>query len=298
MNITAEFKTQVIKSLKDLRTRFGGSDSAFAKQRSINPSVWSRLKNGETEGLLKDTQWINLGRELNIQIGKKPWNLVRTEVYEAIESDILFCQKHSKGMILVDEPEIGKTEAGKHLSKTLKNCFYIDCSQSKNKILFVRAFAKVLGLETIGRVAEIKENIKYYLRMLENPMVILDEAGDLEYGAILELKEFWNATEDVCGWYLMGADGLRRKWESGINTRKVGYRELFSRYSSKYISIVPADRNERLSFYSKMVTDVLKANSTGLNNLPALVKKCLASDSDGQIGGLRRAKTVLKLEQD
>lgn len=298
MNITAEFKSQVVNSLKDLRTRYGGSDSAFAKQWSINASVWSRLKKGETDGLLKDIQWINLGRELNIQLNKAPWNLVETEVYQAIKEDVIFCQKHGKGMILVDEPEIGKTVAGKHLSKTLNNCFYIDCSQSKNKILFIKAFAKVLGLEAIGRVAEIKENIKYYLRMLENPMVILDEAGDLEYGAILELKEFWNATEDVCGWYLMGADGLRKKWESGINTKKVGYRELFSRYSSKYMTIVPTDRNERLSFYHKMVTDVLKANSSELKNLPALVKKCLASDSDGQIGGLRRAKTVLKLEQE
>lgn len=298
MNITTEFKQQVVTALKDLRTRYGGADAGFAKQWSINASVWSRLKKGESEGLLKDIQWINLGRELNIQLNKAPWNLVKTEVYQAIEQDVIFCQKHGKGMILVDEPEIGKTVAGKHLSKTLTNCFYIDCSQSKNKILFIKAFAKVLGIEAIGRVAEIKENIKYYLRMLENPMIILDEAGDLEYGAILELKEFWNATEDVCGWYLMGADGLRKKWESGINTKKVGYRELFSRYSSKYMTIVPTERSERISFYSKMVTDVLTANSTGLKNLPALVKKCLASDSDGQIGGLRRAKTVLNLEQE
>lgn len=297
MNITIDFKNSVVNGLKDLRTRYGGSDSAFAKQWGFNASVWSRIKNGETEGLVKDTQWIILGRELNITLNKKPWNLVKTEVFEAIQNDVVFCQTHSKGMILVDEPEIGKTVAGKHLAKTLKNCFYIDCSQSKTKSLFIRAFAKTMGLDTVGKIAELKENIKYYLKILENPMIILDEAGDLEYGAILELKEFWNATEDVCGWYLMGADGLRKKWESGISTKKVGYRELFSRYSSKYIQIVPNDRNERLAFYQKMISEVLTANAADKKNLPALVKRCLASDSDGQIGGLRRAKTVLNLEQ-
>lgn len=298
MNITAEFKSQVVDALKELRPKFGGSDSAFAKQWSLNASVWSQLKSGKTDGLIKDTQWINLGRELNIQLNRKPWNLVKTEVYQSIEADVIFCQKYSKGMILVDEPEIGKTVAGKHLAKTLNNCFYIDCSQCKNKILFIKAFAKTLGLEPVGRVAEIKENIKYYLRMLQTPVVILDEAGDLEYGAILELKEFWNATEDVCGWYLMGADGLRKKWECGINTKKVGYRELFSRYSSKYISIVPNVKEERMEFYRKMVTEVIKANSSQIKNLPALVNKCLTSDSVGHIGGLRRAKTVLNLEQE
>lgn len=298
MNITTEFKSQVIDALLQLRPKFGGSDAAFAKQWSINASVWSQLKNGKTDGLIKDTQWINLGRELNIQLNRKPWNLVKTDVYLAIEADVVFCQNFSKGMILVDEPEIGKTVAGKHLAKTLNNCFYIDCSQAKNKTLFIKAFAKVLGLEAVGKVADIKENIKYYLRMLEKPVVVLDEAGDLEYGATLELKEFWNATEDVCGWYLMGADGLRKKWEKGISSKKVGYRELFSRYSSKYISIIPTLREDRMDFYRKMVSEVLKANSAGLKNLPALVNKCLASDSEGHIGGLRRAKTVLNLEQD
>lgn len=298
MNITSEFKSKVVTALVELRPKFGGSDSAFAKQWSLNSSVWSRLKKGETDGLIKDSQWINLGRELNIQLNKKPWNLVKTDVYLSIEQDVIFCKKHSKGMILVDEPEIGKTVAGKHLSKTLNNCFYIDCSQAKNKIHFIRAFAKVLGLETVGKVVDIKETIKYYLKLLEQPVVILDEAGDLEYGAILELKEFWNATEDVCGWYLMGADGLRKKWEKGISSKKVGYRELFSRYSSKYISIVPTLREDRMDFYRKMVSEVVSANTTGLKNLPALVNKCLVSDSEGHIGGLRRAKTIINLEQD
>ncbi len=43
------------------------------------------------------------------------------------------------------------------------------------------------------------------------PLVVLDEAGDLQYEAFLELKALWNATEMCCGWYMMGADGLRRR---------------------------------------------------------------------------------------
>lgn len=296
MKITPEFKHKVVAELKELRTRYGGSEAAFAKQQGINVSVWSRLKNGETEGLLKDAQWLNLGRELNVSMNQRKWNMARTQVFEAIKEDVIFCQSHSKGMVLVDDCAIGKTFSAKYLSKTLNNCFYIDGSQCKTKNLFIRAFAKAIGLDSIGRISDIKANIKYYLRMLDTPVIILDEAGDLEYTAFLELKEFWNATEGVCGWYLMGADGLKAKMERGISCKKVGYRELLSRYSDKFMKIIPTDRHERQAFYRKMISDVLEVNVNDKSQIPALVKKCLATDAHGDIGGLRRAETLLILK--
>ncbi|PSL06570.1 ATP-binding protein [Cecembia rubra] len=295
MKLTPEFRLKVVEILKEVRTRYGGSDSAFAKQWGINGSIWSRMKNGETEGVLKDAQWLNIGRELNVVMNQRKWNMARTEVFDAIKSDVEFCQSNAKGMLLVDDCAIGKTFTAKYLSKTMHNCFYIDASQCKTKNLFIRAMAKAIGLDQNGRIADIKANIKYYLRMLENPVLIIDEAGDLEYTAFLELKEFWNATEGVCGWYLMGADGLKAKMERGISWKKVGYRELLSRYSDKYMKIVPSDRNERMSFYKKMIHDVLAVNIKDKNKLNSLVNKCLATDANGDIGGLRRAETLLIL---
>lgn len=295
MNITTDFKLKVVAALKEVRTKFGGSDSSFAKQWSINGSVWSRIKNGQTEGLLKDAQWLNLGRELNVSPNERSWNMARTEVYDAIKNDVEFCQTYAKGMVLVDDCAIGKTFSAKYLAKKLNNCFYLDASQCKTKSQFIRHFARVIGLDSVGRIADVKDNIKYYLRMLEHPAIIIDEAGDLEYTAFLVLKELWNATEGVCGWYLMGADGLKAKMERGINNRKVGYRELLSRYSDKYMKITPNDRTERMAFYQKMISDVLAVNIKNKSKLPALVKRCLASDAQGDMGGLRRAETILLL---
>jgi hypothetical protein len=67
LQITKEFKTKVLDALLLARNNYDGSDTAFAKTWSINNSVYSRLKNNEpTEGLLKDTQWLSIGRELGI----------------------------------------------------------------------------------------------------------------------------------------------------------------------------------------------------------------------------------------
>lgn len=211
-----------------------------------------------------------------------------------IEEEVLFCKSYSKARILVDEPEIGKTVSAKHLSRTLKNCFYLDCSQAKSKKLFICKLAQSIGVSGNGRLADIMENIKYSLRILKEPVVLLDEAGDVDYSVILLIKELWNATEGICGWYMIGADGLRQKFESGIHSKKVGYRELFSRYSSKYSSLIPIEKTEKINFYKKMITEVLTVNSTNKEIIPTIVRKCMVSQ-DGSIGGLRRAESLLIL---
>lgn len=297
MQLTEKFKKNVLAALLEVRKNYGGSDAAFSKQWSINNAVFSRLKSGEIDGLLKESQWLNLGRELGINPNERKWVTAKTDVFEAIKSDVEFCKENAKAMILVDDCAIGKTYTAKYLSKSMSNCFYVDASQSKTRQLFIRNFAKMLGVDDKGKYATVKADIKYYLKMLTSPVVIVDEAGDLDYNAFLELKELWNATDNACGWYMMGADGLRNKIEKGINNKKVGYREIFSRYSDKFMKIVPEDKQERISFYKKLIGDVLSVNMREKIKMNEIVKKCLATDARGEIGGLRRAETLLILHQ-
>lgn len=296
MQLTENYKQTVLNELLKVRQRYGGTDAAFAKQWSINGSVFSQLKAGKyIDGLLRDVQWLQIGRELGISPTERKWNIAKTRVFERIQEEVMFCKTNAKAMMLVDDCELGKTFTAKHLSKTVDNCFYIDCSQSKTKQAFVRAFAKAVGVENTGRFTDVKANVKYYLNMLPAPVVIVDEAGDLEYNAFLELKELWNATDGYCGWYMMGADGLRAKVERGIANKKVGYREIFSRYSGKFRKITPDDRQQRIAFYRDLITAVLSANCTDKTAIPALVQKCLATAANGDMGGLRRAESLLIL---
>lgn len=295
LQLTTEFREKVLSALLNVRDNYDGSDTAFSKKWGINPSVFNRLKNGERGNLLRDAQWLNIGRELEVNIHERKWNMARTDVFTMIEEDILFCKEFSKAKICVDDCGIGKTYSAKYLSRTLKNCFYVDASQAKTKQLFVRMLAKTIGIEEMGKYATVKANIKYYLKTLPQPIIIIDEAGDLDYTAFLELKELWNATENACGWYMMGADGLRAKIDRGISHKKVGFREIFSRYSDKYTTVVPCDRHEKQSFYRKLITDVLSVNVDDKSLLNNIVKRCLTTDDSGNIGGLRRAESILIL---
>lgn len=298
MNVlTTDYKKKVLAALERQRANFEGPDSQFAKSLSLPASTYNRMKKGETDGLLTAVKWIMLGREFGVELNERKWKTARTEVFNIIEEDVLFCQTHAKARICVDDCGIGKTYTARYLSKTLKNCFYVDASQAKTKNQFIRAIAKTIGADSKGRYQDVKEYLKYQIKSLSYPCVIIDEAGDLEYNAFLELKELWNATEHACGWYMMGADGLRAKIERGIENKKVGFREIFSRYSEKFTTITPREKNERQNFYIRMIMEVLKINGVEPDEAKEIAKRCLNNDIRGEVSGLRRAESILKLNK-
>ena len=295
LQITKEFKEKVVAELLEQRGNYDGSDSAFAKLHGISAAIYTRIKAGERDRLLADAKWLNLGRELGVSLRERKWQMARTEVFSIIEEEVLFCKGHSKSRIFADDCGIGKTYSARYLARTVKNCFYLDASQCKTKNEFIRALAKTVGVGDRGRIKDMKDDTKYYLRTLPAPVVIIDEAGDINYAAFLELKEFWNATDGCCGWYLMGADGLREKMERGIRNKKVGFAEMFSRHSERYSTAVPFERREKIEFYRKLITDVLSVNMADKGNLKSIVTRCLTADETGHIGGLRRAEGLLIL---
>lgn len=182
-------------------------------------------------------------------------------------------------MVLVDDCGIGKTFCTRAIIQNMKNTFYIDCSQAKSKQLFIRLLAKTIGLDNHGKYNEVLANVKYFITTLDKPLIILDEAGDLDYTAFLEIKGIWNATHNACGWYMMGADGLRHKIQLGINKKKVGYAEIFSRFSDEYIKLVPQGKEDKTLFYRDLIGSVAKVNFLDQTKIPKLINKCLEKES-------------------
>lgn len=294
MEITNLFKDNVVELLLIQRKNFGGSDAQFARSIDVNPSVFNRIKNGERDSLLPNNTWLRLGRELGVNTNTRQWNAVETDVFLQIREEIMFCKEYSKSRIFVDNCGIGKTFTAKYLSKSLKNCFYVDCTQSKKKNELVKAFARIVGVEVKGKINEIKENTKYYLKMLDSPVIVIDEAGALDKDALGMVQEYWNATEGEVGWYMMGANALRNKISAGVSKDKDYFAELFSRFSENFSSIVPVEKGDKFAFYEKLIRDVLSANINDKSMLNELVKKSLVN-INGSISGLRRAESLLLL---
>lgn len=289
-SIDLELKTKVVSAIIKDKEIFGGSEKQHAKSLNINGAVYSQLKNGKIDGnLLSKAAWITLARHFEIAIGNNlAWVTARTPVYDTISTQMKFCAENSQSAVFCDEADIGKTHTAKDFIKRTKNAVYIDCSQCKTKQLLVRTIAQAFGIDGTGRYNECKNNLVYYIKTLDKPFIALDEFGDLNYDAFLEIKALWNATEGACGWYALGADGLKVKLERGRNGKKIGFTEFFRRFGKKYQSVVPVGKDDKNAFYTNLVAAFLKANLPATADLQKTLLKC--NDS------LTRAKMeVLKL---
>ncbi len=283
--ITSEQKQRILEAIAANRPNYP-SDARHAASLGISTSVYSSIKNGQTDKALSEANWITIARRLGVSLrAGMEWKAARTATFEFITTQLEACQRGGLSAILCDIPDIGKTFTARLYAQGHRNAIYVDCSQVKTKVSLVRRIAGEFGVNSRGRYGDMYEDLVYYLRSIENPLVILDEAGDLQYEAFLELKALWNATERCCAWYMMGADGLRAKMDRNIECRKVGYTEMLSRFGNRYSKVTPDDSRERARFLGDQAAAVARANAPEGTDISAVVRRS---------GGLRRVYTEIE----
>ena len=284
--ITNDIKIRIIEAIKANRENYP-SDAKHAAALGINTAVYSTVKNGQTDKVLSDASWIAIARRLDVELRSKiEWKAAKTPTYLYIMAQLEFSQNSCTSGILCDIPNIGKTFTARLYASSHKNAVYIDCSQVKTKLKLIRKIAKEFGVNSNGRYSDVYDDLVFYLRSIDQPLIILDEAGDLQYEAFLELKALWNATERCCAWYMMGADGLKEKINRSIECKKVGYTEMLSRYGDRYSKVTPDDGKEREKFLREQAHIVAKLNAPEGTDVKAIVLKTQ--------GGLRRVYTEIE----
>ena len=284
--ITEAQKTRILGAISANRANYP-SDAKHAASLGISTSVYSALKKGETTRQMSDANWISIARKLGVSLrGESEWKAAMTPTFKFISEQLEFAQQSSLSAILCDIPNIGKTFTARHYVKTHKNAVYVDCSQVKTKTQLVKKIAKEFGVSDHGWYRDVYEDLTYYLRSIDCPLIILDEAGDLQTEAFLELKAMWNATERSCAWYMMGADGLKARIERSIERRQVGFTEMLSRYGDRYSKVTPDDGREREQFLAAQARIVAKVNAPEGSDIAAIVRRTQ--------GGLRRVYTEIE----
>lgn len=284
--MTEAQKQKILEAVRHNRANYP-SDAKHAASLGISTSVYSAIKNGQTDKALSQGAWIGIARRLGVNLRPgMEWKVAKTATFEFITAQLEVSQASSLSAILCDIPNIGKTFTARYYVQTHKNAVYIDCSQVKSKLKLVRKIASEFGVNARGRYSDVYDDLVYYLQASETPLVILDEAGDLQYEAFLELKALWNATERSCAWYMMGADGLKEKINRSIECKKVGYTEMLSRYGDRYSKVTPDDGKERAQFLNAQARIVAKLNAPQGADVATIVRKTG--------GGLRRVYTEIE----
>lgn len=278
--VTNEYKEKIRAALAARRANFDGSDARFAATLGIGSAQYSRIKNGDTAAVLADEKWIGIARRLGVGLTDAPeWRTAETPVFKYITAQLEMCQQNGLSAMLCDLTDIGKTYTARQYVRSHRNAVYVDCSQVKSRQKLLRGIAREFGVGSTGRFADVYNDLVFYLKTLARPLVILDEAGDLAYEAFLEIKALWNATEHCCGYYMMGADGLREKIRRAIDNKKVGYAEIFGRFGKRYGRVVPDGREEAERFLQLTAAMIIKANAAAGTDVNRLLRRLMGEDN-------------------
>lgn len=241
------------------------SRAKYARTIGISSSDFSNLENAkwkQNEKLLSVQKWLRIAREVGYEFSdRQKWATAPTATYRTITKQLEVCQSDAISGILCDQAGIGKTHACREFAATRTNAFYINGGSHNTRTRFIRGLAQSMGLESKGsKVEEVVQDIVYYVKSLHNPIIIIDEAGDLENSTYLFLKRLYNELEFHCGFYMVGARGLKRRIESSIRLRRNGFEEVFSRFGGRYITIVPEDTRKRVEWLHGEAEKVCVAN--------------------------------------
>ena len=258
--ISELIKRRIIDEIQNDRKKYS---SAFQQSEAlgINQSQLSRIVNGDTVNVISEKVWILLAQHYDIPVRKElKVETARTAVFNHIYKQLEFAQENSVSAMLCDRADIGKTHTALIYARENKNVAYVDCGRNKTKIQFIRAISRQFGLQSKGTFVEMLDRLVLYIKTSDRPLIILDEFGDLRYEAYLEVKALWNAVDKHCGWYAMGADGLKAKIDRHIGYNKVGFAEIKSRFGNKFQKITPETDAEFKKFQRKQIAQIGRAN--------------------------------------
>lgn len=285
--MTDQIKLQIIEAVKVDRKKFK-SQADHARKFGIKDAQYSRFFiKGELNNVIADDVLISIAMDLQLSL-KNNSNLViaNTPTFVHITTQLQRCQNSAMSLMFCDKCDIGKTVAAVEYMKNNAGVVYVDCSQVKTARRLIKEIARLFGIDTKGSYEEVVKKLKFYLNnIINDPLIILDEFGDLKQEAYLEIKGLWNGTKGNCGWYAMGADGLKAKFERMMENKKVGFAELYSRFNGKDQNITESDQwiGREKEFTELQLAIIAKAN--GYTNIQQLI-----ADSDGS---LRRLSHVV-----
>lgn len=241
------------------------SRAKYAVSIGINASDFSHIENGKwrlNDRLLSTQKWMRIARMVGYEFSsRQAWVTAETMTYRAIRRQLEMCASDGMCAIFCDEAGLGKTHAVREFCATTPNAYYINGGSHPRKVSFIRALAQAVGINPDkSKLDDVLLDAITYLQATPNPVLVIDEAGDLDSSTYLLLKRIYNELEFRCGIYLVGARGLKKRIDSAIRNRTNGFEEVFSRFGSRYTTVLPEGAKERKEFLRAEALLVAEAN--------------------------------------
>lgn len=274
MNTTE--KERLAEALASYCEHKGSQNKAAHSLKGVSSAVISKLLNREWE-LIANEMWRNIAAQIGFDAHE--WVVVETKDFQVMTLLLTDAQKHSNVLAVVGDAGSGKSLAIREYSKANKRVFNLCCNEYWNRKMFMQELLSAMGRDSSGyTVGEMMSEIVTKIKVMEHPLIIMDEADKLGDNVLYFFISLYNKLEDHCGIMMCATDHLEKRIKRGLKLNKKGYKEIFSRIGRRFIPLTGVN--------SRDITQVCIAN--GVSD-PKVIKEIIA-DSEYD---LRRVKRMI-----
>lgn len=276
-----QVKQHIKEALKAYCDRYQSQNKAANSLKNVSSATISQILNDKWD-LIADEMW----RRVAAQIGysTEGWMLVPTTVSNTLYKLLTDAQATEQGEsevhAIVGHAGCGKTATAHKYTTENRNAYHLVCSEYWNRKTFLHELMEAMGLDSSSyTVNEMVRHIVKELKSQNCPLIIMDEADKLSDQVLYFFITIYNQLEDYCGLVLLATDFLEKRIKRGVENKRKGYNEIFSRIGRRFISLQGNTYDDQAAI----------CNANGLKDLRAIEKIIDGSESD-----LRRVKKLTK----
>lgn len=233
--ITDSKKQKIAEKLQLYCDRFGSQNKAANSLRNVSGATISQMLNHNWE-LITDDMWRNVAAQIGYT--EEQWVIVETRDSKLLTTVLNDAKENSLVFGIVGDSGYGKTQTLKHYKESNKNAYVLHCAEYWNRKTFLQELLTDMGRDYSGyTVAEMMQEVVRLLKMIESPIVILDEADKLSDQVLYFFITMYNQLEDHCALIIIATDHLSKRIKRGLKLNKKGYKEIYSRIGRKFIEL-------------------------------------------------------------
>lgn len=267
-------KDQIREKLRQYCERYDSQNKAAASLKGVSAATVSQILNSNYE-LIRDEMFRNIASQIGFRDEK--WEVTETRDFRLIQSILADAKENSLVMAITGDAGSGKTFSMRHFAEKEKRVYMLCCNEYWNRKQFLQELLLSMGRDSAGlTVGEMLMEAVRALKVIETPLIILDEADKLSDHVLYFFITLYNYLENKCGIVLCATSFLEKRLNRGLKLNKKGYAEIWSRIGRRCIELKGVGSSD--------IRNVCEAN--GILS-EAEIEKVLA-DSDGDLRRVRR----------
>jgi DNA transposition AAA+ family ATPase len=187
---------------------------------------------------------------------------------------------------VISTPGLGKSATLKHISKTVKNVFYLECDEHWSKKVFLNKLKQAMGMPIDAQgISDMFDDIVNHLSKMDSPLIIIDEADMLKDGVLSLFVSLYNKTLNGCGFIISGSMFLKQRIEKGVRLNRQAYNNIYSRIGKEFKPLHPLD--------AKAIKAICETNN--ITDIDLITR--VTNTASGDLRRVRSEIDKIKLEQ-